>query len=125
MPDETREFFNKIRRSGYEPLLRNASGTLRFDLADGDRLEHWYLTVRKGDIVVSHRTADADTVVRCDKALFEGMLRGEVNATAAALRGLLVPQGDMGLLLSMARLFRGTTDDRNDVPPAGYARRMV
>jgi putative sterol carrier protein len=120
--DATRDFFNSLNRRGPEPLLRKASGSVRFDLADGDSVESWYLAVKDGSIAVSHRKAEADAVVSCDKALFDRMIRGEVNAMAAALRGLIVPQGDLGLVLSVARLFRGATDARPAVPAAGYAK---
>jgi putative sterol carrier protein len=124
MTDSTKDFFQALGRRGHEPVLRNASGTIRFDLADGDRLETWYLSVKKGDIGVSRKSAEADVVVSCDKALFDGMRRGEVNAMAAALRGVLVARGDLGLLLSVARLFRGAQDARPGAPAAGYARRL-
>jgi putative sterol carrier protein len=122
--DTTKDFFNNLRRSGHQPLLRNTSGSVRFDLADGGRVESWYLTVRRGSIAVSHKKTDADAVVSCDKALFDRMIRGEVNAMAATLRGLIVPQGDLGLVLSLARLFRGAADARHAGPAAGYAKRM-
>ena len=55
MTTSTNDFFNGLRRRRHEPLLRNASGTLRFDLANGEDTETWYLTLRKGDITVSHK----------------------------------------------------------------------
>jgi putative sterol carrier protein len=122
--DATKDFFNNLRRSGHQPLLRKTSGSVRFDLADGDGVESWYLTVKRGSIAVSHKKTEADAVVSCDKALFNRMIRGEANAMAAALRGLIVAQGDLGLVLSVARLFRGATDARPAVPTAGYAKRQ-
>jgi hypothetical protein len=93
--DPVGEFFHELAERGREPLLQNVSGTLRFDLVDGERVEHWHLTVKDGDIAVSHKDADADAVVRTAKVLFEGMTAGRVNAMAAALRGALVPQGNL------------------------------
>jgi putative sterol carrier protein len=122
--DTTSDFFNNLRRSGHQPLLRNTSGSVRFDLADGGRVESWYLTVRRGSIAVSHKQTDADAVVSCDKALFDRMIRGEVNAMAATLRGLIIAEGDLGLVLSLARLFRGAADALPAGPAAGYAKRM-
>jgi hypothetical protein len=34
------EFFGGLAERGREPLLQHVSGTLRFDLADGERVEH-------------------------------------------------------------------------------------
>lgn len=120
--DPTGEFFDELAKRGHEPLLESGSGTLRFDLADGKRLEHWFVTINKGDVVVSHKEAKADAIVRIDKVLFDGMATGRVNATAAALRGVLVPEGDLGLLLSFQRLFASPPRSRAKTPAAGRQR---
>ena len=110
--DPVGEFFRDLAERGREPLLQNVSGTLRFDLVDGERVEHWHLTVKDGDIAVSHEDAEADAVVRTAKVLFEGMTAGRVNAMAAALRGALVPQGNLALVVSFQRLFPGSAVSR-------------
>jgi hypothetical protein len=38
MTDPTAEFFDELGRRGHEPLLEKATGTLRFDIADGKRV---------------------------------------------------------------------------------------
>jgi putative sterol carrier protein len=124
MTTSTNDFFNSLRRRHHEPLLHNASGTVRFDLANGKDTETWYLTLRKGDITVSHKKAEADAVVTCDKAVFESMASGELNAMAAALRGVVVARGNLGLVLNVARLFPGAPDTRAGAPAAGHAKRM-
>ena len=110
--DTVGEFFGGLAERRREPLLRNVSGTLRFDLVDGERVEHWYLTVKNGDVAVSHKEAEADATVRIGKALFAGMTAGKVNAMAAALRGALVPQGNLALIVSFQRLFPGPAASR-------------
>lgn len=105
--DPTADFFDALARRGYEPLLARASGTVRFDLVDGTRTRHWYVAVGKGDVTVSHQSPTTDASVRVDKAFFDDMVRGRVNATAAILRGAMVPEGDLGLLLLFQRLFPG------------------
>jgi putative sterol carrier protein len=112
MADPVGEFFHGLAERGREPLLQNVSGTVRFDLADGERVEHWYLTIKNGDVGVSHNDADADAVVRTAKVLFEGMTSGRVNAMAAALRGTLVPRGNLALVVSFQRLFPGPAVSR-------------
>jgi putative sterol carrier protein len=124
MPDATAEFFSKLRRRGHQPLLRNASGAVRLDLTNGDRIETWYVTIKNGNVVVSRKKGSADAVVTCDKAVFESMTSGELNTMAAALRGLVGAEGDLGLVLSFARLFSGAPDARAGAPSAGYAKRM-
>jgi putative sterol carrier protein len=105
--DPVGEFFRGLAARGREPLLQNVSGTLRFDLIDGQRVEHWYLTIKDGDVAVSRSDAEADAVVRAAKDLFEGMTAGRVNAMASALRGALVPRGNLALVVSFQRLFPG------------------
>ena len=58
------------------------------------------MAIEKGDIDVSHKNAKADCVVRADKTLFDGIAAGEVNAFAAALRGLIDIEGNPELLVS-------------------------
>lgn len=110
--DPVGEFFGGLAERGHEPLLQNVSGTLRFDVSDGERVEHWYLTIKNGDVAVSHNDAEADAVVRTAKALFEGITAGGVNAMAATLRGALVPQGNLALVVSFQRLLPGPAASR-------------
>jgi putative sterol carrier protein len=110
--DPVGEFFRRLAERGREPLLQNVSGTLRFDLVDGEDAEHWHLTIKNGDIAVSREAAEADAVVRTARALFEGMTAGRVNAMAAVLRGALVPRGNLALVVSFQRLFPGPAASR-------------
>ena len=105
--DPTEAFFDALASKGHEPLLQNASGTLRFDLVDGKAVEHWSVAITKGDVAVAHKEAKADAIVRLERDLFDRIVTGRENATAAALRGVLVPEGDLGLVLSFQRLFPG------------------
>jgi putative sterol carrier protein len=106
MQDATSEFFERLRARGHEPMLRQGHGTLRFEIGDGRR-ERWYVTVDGGDVSVSHRNAKADCTVRASRELFDGMASGEVNATAALLRGAIGAEGDPSLLMLFQRLFPG------------------
>jgi hypothetical protein len=106
MPDATGDFFERLRARGHEPMLRQGRGTLRFEIGDG-RIERWYVTIDRGDVTVSHKNAKADCTVRASRELFDGMAAGEVNATAALLRGAIGAEGDPELLLLFQRLFPG------------------
>ena len=105
--DPTRAFFDDLAVREHEPFLKDASGTLRFDLVDGRRVEHWYVSIDKGDVTVSHEDATADTVLRVDRSLFDQIASGRRNAIAATLRGELVPEGNLSLLILFQRLFPG------------------
>lgn len=110
MTDATTEFFSALGERGHEPLLEKVTGTLRFDLVQGERTDHRFVTIRKGDVAVSDANTEADCVVRADKSLFDCMVSGEQNAMAAALRGTLVFRGNAALLLSFQRLFSGPSN---------------
>jgi putative sterol carrier protein len=103
----TEKFFAALAQHDREPLLKSRSGTLRFDITNGRQVEHWHLVLTEGNVAVSRRNAAADAVVRVDRDLFDGMVTGRVNAIAATLRGVLVPEGDLGLVILFQRLFPG------------------
>ena len=117
MADPTSDFFDALKGRGQEPLLRKASGTLRFDVADGKRTERWLVVLQKGDIDVSRRNARADCVVSADRALFERIASGEANALTAMLREEVNVEGDINLLVLFQRLLPG--------PPRARKRRRT
>jgi hypothetical protein len=103
--DATTDFFAQLGGRGHEPLLRKAKGTVRFELADGKRVDRWFVTVDKGDLTVSRKNVAADCTLRADKPLFDGIATGEVNAMAAVLRGAMAIEGNPELLVLFQRLF--------------------
>jgi SCP-2 sterol transfer family len=107
MADATTTFFSGLGARGHEPLLRKTTGTLRFDLEDGKRIERWLVAIKRGDVAVSHRNVRADCVVSTDRALFEEVATGKANAMAALLRGAVAVEGDVQLIVPFQRLFPG------------------
>jgi putative sterol carrier protein len=105
--DPTTAFFDELASRGHEPLLEKATGTLRIDLTDGRRSARWLVAITKGDVAVSRQNRRADCVARADRTVFEGIVKGEVNAMAAALRGAISVEGDPQLLVQFQRLFPG------------------
>jgi putative sterol carrier protein len=103
----TAAFFDDLAGRGREPLLNSRSGSIRFDLLDQERTEHWSVLIDKGDVDVSRSRGPADAVVRLEKSTFDRMVSGEVNAMAAVLRGEIVPEGDLGLVILFQRTFPG------------------
>lgn len=98
------EFFEELGARGHEPLLERASGTIRIELTNGKRTV-WLVTVKRGDVTVTRRNAGADCVVRGPEKLFDGVVKGRVNATAAVLRGEVQVEGNPELLVQFQRLF--------------------
>ena len=112
MTDAATQFFEQLAQRDHDPLLENSSGTLRFDIADGKKTDHWFVTIEKGDVTVSHRAGEADATVAADRSVFEGLARGEVSPLAAVLRGTLDIEGDPQLLSRFRRLLPGPPASR-------------
>ena len=107
MTDPTTVFFEELRSRRHEPRLRGATGTYRFELVDGKKIDRWLVTFAKGDVTVLHKSGDADCIVRADRVLFNRLASGELNGVAAALRGEFHAEGDWRLLVLFQRLFPG------------------
>jgi putative sterol carrier protein len=101
----TTEFFRGLDSHGHEPLLAKAKGTLRFDLDEPKRTKPWFVAIDRGKVSVARKDAPADCVVRADSAVFEQLVTGEANATAALLRGRVRVEGELELILLLQRLF--------------------
>jgi putative sterol carrier protein len=114
--DPTAAFFAELATRSDEPLLRKASGATRFDIVDGRRVRRWYLDVDNGRLSVATKPSAGTTcVIRADKAVFDRIAAGKLNAVAAVLRGELTVDGDWRLLVRLQRLFPS--------PPRRRARR--
>ena len=117
MSDGSAEFFKALGRRGHEPLLAQVSGTARFEVADGERVDRWLVAIDKGDVAVSHRGGHADCLIRGHKELVDGLCRGEENAIAAMLRGALECRGDVELLFAIQRVFPGPRSEQRRPDP--------
>src|SRR5262249_2162153 len=70
---------SRVRRGGRK------GGTVR----DGDA------AARNGDVAVTRQNKAADAVINVDRAPFEAIVTGRMNAQAALLRGVLTCEGSM------------------------------
>jgi hypothetical protein len=122
--DPIKRFFDDLVARGHVQSLASVTGTVRIDVVDHGRTEHWYLAVSKGDVSVSHKNSKADAGVRLERSVMEGCIDGTVNTMAAFLRGVIAVDGDFGLLVLFDRLFPGPPDSTGRVEPipAGSAR---
>ncbi len=126
MSDATSEFFERLAlRTEPEPLLRNASGTVHIELHEAGATESWFVGLKKGKISLSREADHVDAKLTMSRELFDRLCSGTANAMAAVLRGSLVVQGDMKLMILLQRLFPGPVSDAAAPHgPAGYARRQ-
>jgi putative sterol carrier protein len=97
-------FFDALSGGGTHPLLAKARGTVRFDVRDGERIRRWRVEIDRGEVTVSRRRGAADCVVRTDVAVFDGLVKGEINALTAFLRGEVTLEGDPELLVLFQRV---------------------
>jgi putative sterol carrier protein len=115
MADPGWEFFEEINRLKHNRLLEKAKGTVRIDLTQGSVIDNWFIVIDSGDISVSREATAADAVLRTDRATFDQLASGRMNATAAIARGQVSVRGDSRLLIQLVRLFPaypGTRDRR-------------
>ena len=108
----TAVFLEDLASRGEIPLLHNMSGTIRVDLIGGGRTTHWYLTIDRGTVAVSHRNAKADAVIHGSVELFDKLATGRENATASMLRGTLRVEGNIGLMSGLERVLPGPPGSR-------------
>ena len=105
--DPTAHFFAELAERAHEPLLRKADG--QRPLRRRRRAAHAALARHGGggQPRSDDGNADADCIVHADKAVFDKLAAGRLNAVAAVLRGDLEVEGDWRLLVRMQRLFPG------------------
>jgi len=104
MTDPTTQFFEELAQRGHEPRLENASGSLRFDIANGRTTAHWLVRIDKGDVSVSRSGDEADCTIGASRAVFDRLASGRASAVAAVLRGTLSIEGDWRLLVLFRRI---------------------
>ncbi len=110
--DPISQFFVDLAQPGHLATLESQSATLRFDVKDGASkdgasMEHWYLTVHDGDVTVAQKNDHADAVVTVERPQLEAIVAGQMNATAAVLRGVLNCEGSMAALVMFQRCLPG------------------
>jgi putative sterol carrier protein len=123
MADATAEFFKSLATRGPEPLMGKTKATVRFDIADDGRTDHWLLGIDNGALDVSHAEGDADCVISADKASFDKVAAGRTNPMAALLRGAISVEGDARLMVRVQRLFPAPTGMPETVGDRSVGRR--
>jgi putative sterol carrier protein len=115
--------FEELARRGHEPLLGKISGTIRFEIVNGKQTERWLLSIDKGDVSVSRKNVRADCTLRTDKAVFDRVASGKMNAMAATLRGDIALEGNFELLVPFQRLLPGPPRRRRRLRATAAGRR--
>lgn len=120
MGQVTEAFLTGLSDRGDEPAVRKIMGTIRIDLRDNGKVDHWNLTFDGGRVSVNKEAQGregADCQLTIDGELFDRIASGRANAMAAILRGAILARGNLDLFLAFQRLFPGpprkTTPGRN------------
>ncbi len=123
MEDVVRSFFQNL--NGFRQAIpRTTSGTMRFDIRDGKRLEHWLVTFKDGNVSTIESNEEADCVVQTDGKTFAAVLDGRTNAMAAMLRGTILLEGKILLMGIFRKLLVAPIAAPDEIESAGYARRQ-
>ncbi|MEH0846409.1 SCP2 sterol-binding domain-containing protein [Micromonospora sp. CPCC 205711] len=108
MSNPTASFFEALGRRGHEPLLKEATGTLRFDLAHDHEVDRWFLVIERGDVRVSRdEEREADCLVHGSRAVFDRIVSGRSHIYAAWVRNELRTEGDVRLARLLQRIMPG------------------
>ncbi|HEX5741103.1 MAG TPA: SCP2 sterol-binding domain-containing protein [Pilimelia sp.] len=118
MSDEATRFFRELGGCGYEPTLRRATGTIRFDLNGNERAAPWLVTIERGQVGVARRKGAADCVVRADQELFGRLVAGTANMMTMLLRGRITVVQDKPELLVLFQRFMRVRQHRAAHEPA-------
>ena len=104
----TDDFFAELERRGHEPMLRRLSATVRWDILDGDRIEHRLIRIDHGDVRVTVSDEPADCVIIAERVVCDDVVTGRTSALAALLRGAAAVDGDFELMVLAQRLLPRT-----------------
>jgi hypothetical protein len=105
MSDPVEEFFSGLARRGYEPVLHHNVGSIRFDVQDGDAIDHWRVAIDMGKVMVGRDDAAADTVVTVGRGTMVDAIQGKQTFMIAIALGQMWVTGDIERLVSFQRLF--------------------
>ncbi|MEV4710605.1 SCP2 sterol-binding domain-containing protein [Micromonospora sp. NPDC049374] len=115
MTEATQQFFATLPARAPEVLRSPVAGTLRIDLSDGHRTEHWLVRMRPGAAEVSQGADPGDATWYCGVNLFDRLVTGRAQAISAVFRNESTFRGDPVLFLAFRRFFPsapGTRDPR-------------
>ncbi|MEH1011946.1 SCP2 sterol-binding domain-containing protein [Micromonospora sp. CPCC 206060] len=122
MTGATVDFFNSIPGKAQLLLRIPMAGTLRIDLVEGHRTEHWYVTFAPGQAQVSRDEQVADAILTVPTDLFDEFVTGRSRPNAAVLRNDATVSGDIRLFLALRRFFPAAPGVRD---PREVAREKV
>ncbi|WP_326554468.1 SCP2 sterol-binding domain-containing protein [Micromonospora sp. NBC_01813] len=113
MSVSVRTFFTELDGPGARQVPPTVSGTLRFDIHDGDQVEHWLVTMAGGHARAEESDADADCVIVIDRELLERIVNGEERMSPAFVRYAYTIEGNFTLIPAFEWLLPDTVGARH------------
>jgi hypothetical protein len=101
------ERLSRLGTGRWPELPETTTGSLRLDVREDGRTEHWYLDIADQHVRVTRSADEADLVVRADRTVFDQLAAGEGHVVQSLLRNELTVQGDIRLLMLLRRIFPG------------------
>ncbi|BCL18115.1 SCP2 sterol-binding domain-containing protein [Micromonospora sagamiensis] len=106
MADATQDFFDSLAQRGHDPRLRAIDeGSVRFDVSQDGQVQHWLVSIGRGDIAVSENATGGDAVVRAERSVFDRIASGEAYFLTTVLRGEATVEGSPRIFAVIRRLF--------------------
>ncbi|GAA0377537.1 hypothetical protein GCM10009541_19970 [Micromonospora gifhornensis] len=115
MTEAIEQFFATLPARAPQLLRSSLTGTLRIDLTDDGRTEHWVLRIRPGALDIDRGLAEADAIWYSSVDLFDRLVTGRSQAIAALFRNESTFSGRVTLFLAFRLFFPpapGTRDPR-------------
>jgi putative sterol carrier protein len=107
------EFLKQLSGGPHHELPEFATGTVRLDVCEGGRTEHWYLVLHKQRVDVLRSAQDADLVLQGDREAFDRLATGQRRLVESLMRNELNVQGNLQLALALRRILPGPSDARH------------
>ena len=102
MSDSVTEFFTGLPARVDPAKTAGLNNSYVFDI---DGAGTWTVKVADGGVTVDEGNTGGDCTISASADVFEQIVRGEKNPTAAYMSGKLKIKGDMGAAMKLQKLF--------------------
>lgn len=96
------EFFDTLPERADTSQTAGMNHSYAFDIEGAGQ---WTVKVADGNVTVDQGAGEADVTIATSQDVFEKIIAGEQNPTAAYMTGKLKLKGDMGAAMKLQKLF--------------------
>ena len=102
MPGTVQEFFETLPSQADMSKTAGMNNSYVFDIEGAGQ---WTVKVEDGSVSVAEGVEDGDVTISASEEVFQKILAGEQNPTAAYMTGKIKLKGDMGAAMKLQKLF--------------------